>query len=182
MSDTTNEETTTTEDVRPSDEATAQEVSTASIDAARLEQAEREARANLEGWQRERADFQNYKRRMEQQLREAKELGAHDAIRRMLPIIDDFSRAVDNIPTDLVGNPWVNGTAMILKKFDKLLEELSVQIVDPIGQPFDPRLHEAVGMDEASEAYPSGTVTATLQRGYVSGERVLRQALVRVAS
>jgi len=181
MSETMNDGT-TAEDVHRSDEATPQDGSATSVDAARLEQAEREARANLEGWQRERADFQNYKRRMEQQLREAKELGAHDAIRCLLPIIDDFSRAVDNIPDDLQGNPWVSGTSMILKKLDKLLEELAVQIVDPVGQPFDPRLHEAVGMDEASEDYPSGTVTATLQRGYISGERVLRQALVRVAS
>lgn len=181
MNETMNDGT-TAEEVRSGDEAVAQEASAANAEAARLEQAEREARANLEGWQRERADFQNYKRRMEQQLREAKELGAHDAIRRLLPIIDDFSRAVDNIPADLNDNPWVSGTAMILKKLDKLLEELSVQIVDPIGQPFDPRLHEAVGMDEASDDYPSGTVTATLQRGYISGERVLRQALVRVAN
>jgi len=181
MSETMNEET-TTETARPHDEASEASAPSSSADAARLEQVEREARSNLEGWQRERADFQNYKRRMEQQLREAKELGAHDAIRRLLPIIDDFSRAVDNIPPDLASHPWVSGTAMILKKFDKLLEELAVQTIDPVGQPFDPHLHEAVGMDEASEAYPSGTVTATLQRGYLSAERVLRQALVRVAS
>lgn len=147
-----------------------------------LAQARAQAQANLEGWQRARAEFANYKKRVEKEMREAEERGTLDAITRTLPIVDDFARALENIPADLAEHPWVSGTALILKKFDKMMEEYSVTIIDPVGKPFDPHQHQAIGMDEASEEYPSGTVTVTLQKGYISGDRVLRPALVRVSS
>lgn len=139
-----------------------------------------EARINLEGWQRARAEFANYKKRMEAELKTAAERGAHDALLKMLPIMDDFQRALDNIPEDLKTNPWVSGTALIMKHFDKVLEAYHVTEIDPVGQPFDPHLHEAIGMDDSGE-HPSGIVTATMQKGYISGDRVLRPALVKVA-
>ncbi|XWX02654.1 nucleotide exchange factor GrpE [Aggregatilineales bacterium SYSU G02658] len=139
-----------------------------------------EARVNLEGWQRARAEFANYKKRIESEIKSASERGAHDALIKMLPIMDDFQRALDNIPEDLKSHPWVSGTALIMKHFDKVLEAYHVTEVDPVGQPFDPHLHEAIGMDDSGE-HPSGTVTATMQKGYVSGDRVLRPALVKVA-
>ena len=141
----------------------------------------REAQANLEGWQRSRAEFLNYKKRTDREIKESHERASLDALSKMLPIIDDFERAVQNIPEDLKSNSWVSGTALIQRKFDKLLEEFSVQRIDPTGQPFDPRFHEAIGTDESTADIPSGHVTVTLQKGYLSGERVLRPALVRVA-
>jgi molecular chaperone GrpE len=140
-----------------------------------------EARINLEGWQRARAEFANYKKRIEKEIKDASDNGAVGAVKQMLPIMDDFARALDNIPDDLKNNPWVTGTALILKKFDKVLEAHNIQEIDPVGQPFDPHQHEAVGTDDSDE-YASGTVTATLQKGYISGERVVRPALVRVAN
>jgi molecular chaperone GrpE len=130
---------------------------------------------------RERADFANYKRRMERDLKDAKDKAGLDTISKVLPVVDDFERALQNIPADLRDNPWVSGTALIQKKFDKLLDEYGVQIIDPVGQPFDPHQHEAIGTDTSTDDIPSGHVTATLQKGYISGERVLRPALVRVA-
>jgi molecular chaperone GrpE len=141
----------------------------------------REAQANLEGWQRSRAEFLNYKKRTDREIKESHERASLDALSKVLPVIDDFERAVQNIPEDLKANPWVSGTALIQRKFDKLLEEFSVKRIDPTGQPFDPRFHEAIGTDESTDDVPSGHVTVTLQKGYVSGERVLRPALVRVA-
>lgn len=141
----------------------------------------REAQANLEGWQRSRAEFLNYKKRTDREIKESRDKAALDALAKVLPIIDDFERAVQNIPEDLKANPWVSGTALIQRKFDKLLEEFSVQRIDPTGEPFDPRFHEAIGTDASTEDIPGGHVTVTLQKGYVSGERVLRPALVRVA-
>jgi molecular chaperone GrpE len=146
-----------------------------------LDKLQQEALTNLNGWQRERADFTNYKRRVDKELKESRERGALDAITKMLPIIDDFERALQNIPADLQENAWVSGTALILKKFDKVLDEFSVEIIDPVGQPFDPHRHEAIGTDESTAEIASGHVTATLQKGYASGERVLRPALVRIA-
>jgi molecular chaperone GrpE len=146
-----------------------------------ISELKQEVESNLQGWQRSRAEFTNYKRRTQKELKEARERGALDALSQILPVIDDFERALDNIPDDLEDNPWVSGTSLILKKFDKVLENYNVEEVDPVGEEFDPNYHEAV-MREDSDDYESGVVTATLQKGYKSGERVLRPALVRVAS
>lgn len=135
------------------------------------------------GWQRERADFANYKRRKEQEVTEGKARGVQDAVVKFIPIIDDFERAMSNLPPELSGNPWVSGIGLLLNKFDKVLAELHVEKIDPTGQPFDPSRHEAIGVDPEAEGkgIASGHVSETLQKGYVSGERVLRSALVRVA-
>lgn len=131
--------------------------------------------------QRTRAEFANYKKRVERELSEGKQRGALDAITKMLPVIDDFERAMQNVPAELRENAWVSGVGLMLRKFEKLLNEFEVEVIDPVGQVFDPSSHEAIGMDE-SDSVESGHVTVTLQKGYASGERVLRPALVRVAN
>src|SRR5829696_4637222 len=78
----------------------------------------REAQSNLEGWQRSRAEFLNYKKRTDREIKESHERASLDALAKMLPVIDDFERAVQNIPEDLKTNPWVSGTALIQRKFD----------------------------------------------------------------
>lgn len=146
-----------------------------------IDNLKRQAQENLEGWQRSRAEFTNLKRRTEREFSEIRERAALDTVTKLLPIIDDFERAVDNVPEDIQEHSWVSGTTMILKKFEKLLEEFRVEAINPVGESFDPHFHEAVGMDDTDE-YESGIVTTTLQKGYKSGERVLRPALVRVAN
>ena len=148
---------------------------------AQLEKAQQEAQSNLDGWQRSRAEFANYKRRTSQEMSEARERGATDALAKVLPVMDDFERALSNLPEDLKDHPWVSGTSLILKNMQKVMDEYNISIIDPVGEEFDPNLHEAIGTDDSSD-YDSGIVTVTLQKGYRSGERVLRPALVRVAS
>lgn len=140
-----------------------------------------ESQTNLDGWQRSRAEFNNYRRRTQQQLSESKQKGAIDALAKVLPILDDFERAFANIPSDIEDNPWVSGTSLILKNLQKVMDEFDIEILDPVGEEFDPNFHEAIGMDDESD-YESGIVTTTLQKGYKSGDYVLRPALVRVAS
>ncbi len=137
----------------------------------------------LTGWQRERADFANYKRRAEKEQYDAKTRGAQDAALKFIPLIDDFERAMANIPAELKDNPWFGGITLMLNKFDKALVELHIDKIDPIGQPFNAHQHEAIGIDPEAESrgIASGHVSETLQKGYISGERVLRSALVRVA-
>jgi molecular chaperone GrpE len=148
---------------------------------AHIAELEKQAQINLEGWQRARAEFANYKRRIDRDAKVMRERAATDVLTDVLPIIDDFELALQNVPEDLQGNPWVGGTASILKSFEKLLQKYNVETIDPVGQRFDPRLHEAIGMDSSSE-YASEHVTATLRKGYISGDYLLRPALVRVAS
>jgi molecular chaperone GrpE len=134
-----------------------------------------------DGWMRERADFANYKKRVETQMKDMRENATIEALISLLPIIDDLERAMASIPGDMKENPWIGGMNVIHRKFLRLLEDKGVTTIDPVGQPFDPKQHEAV-VREDSSAVESGHVTETLQKGYVRGERVLRQALVKVAN
>ncbi|MEL6524703.1 MAG: nucleotide exchange factor GrpE [Chloroflexota bacterium] len=140
-----------------------------------------ESQSNLEGWQRSRAEFNNYRKRTQQQLADSKQKGALDALAKVLPVLDDFERAFDNIPADLADNPWVSGTSLILKNLQKVMDDYNIETLDPVGEEFNPNYHEAIGMDDSTD-YESGIVTTTLQKGYKSGDTVLRPALVRVAS
>lgn len=148
--------------------------------AATVVQLKSEVDTNLDGWQRSRAEFNNYRRRTQQQLSDSKQQGAVDALSKILPVLDDFERAFDNIPADLADHPWVSGTSLILKNIQKVLDEFNIEVLDPVGEEFDPTMHEAIGMDDDSD-FDSGTVTVTLQKGYKSGDKILRPALVRVA-
>jgi molecular chaperone GrpE len=142
---------------------------------------EKKAKEYMDGWARERADFANYKKRVENQLRDSAKNAAVEALVSLLPIIDDFERAMTNVPAELAGNPWLSGISMIQRKFQKLLDDQGVTILDPVGEVFDPTRHEAVGMEDSSEV-ESGHVTVTLQKGYAHGDRILRPALVKVAN
>jgi molecular chaperone GrpE len=138
------------------------------------------AKEYLDGWQRARADFTNYKKRVDSQMLDSYQNASSDVLKSLLPIIDDFDRAIASVPADLADNPWVTGTSMIQRKLSKMLDDFGVKPIDPRGEVFDPNRAEAVGVDEDSDA-PSGTVTETLQKGYRVGERILRPAMVRVA-
>jgi molecular chaperone GrpE len=139
-----------------------------------------QAQEYLEGWQRNRAEFANYKKRIEREMKDSYGNAAGSVIKDILPAIDDFERAMNNVPEALKDDKWVGGVGMVLRKFNKILEDYNVTTVDPVGEPFDPNRHEAIGMDD-SEDVAAGHVTATMQKGYVLGDRVLRPALVRVA-
>ena len=140
-----------------------------------------EAERNLEGWQRERAEFQNYKRRVERDQKDIQRRSELDTIVKILPIVDDFERALANIPSDLLDNSWVHGTALILNKFKRLFEDYDITMINPANEPFDPYLHQAIMREDSSEV-ESGHIIETLQKGYKSGDTILRPALVKVAN
>ena len=142
--------------------------------------AQKEAQSNKEGWQRSQAEFANYKKRVARERSELFQRASLDTLQSLLPVIDDFDRAFENVPEDISGNPWIGGVAMIQRKFETLLEKFEIEAIDPTGEPFDPNFHEAIGADDSDEV-ESGHVTATLQKGYRAGKIVLRLALVRVA-
>lgn len=151
----------------------------AALEAA-LAQSEKQARDFSDGWQRERADFANYKKRIERDMSDIRQTSTQTALLALLPVIDDFERAVGSVPDDLKDHPWLEGVTAIQRKLERILSDQGMVAIDPVGQPFDPNLHEAVSVDATSDA-ESGHVTATLQKGYRSGDRILRPALVRVA-
>jgi molecular chaperone GrpE len=140
----------------------------------------RESKANLEGWQRTLAEFQNYKKRTERETRDTYQNATLDVLKNLLPIIDDFERAMANLPEAIEGQTWLSGISLIHRKFMKLLEDYNITMVDPVGEAFDPNRHQAIGTVESSDV-ESGHVAETLQKGFVSGDRVLRPAVVKVA-
>ncbi len=147
--------------------------------AAQLTQAEERAAEYLDSLQRERAAFQNYKRRIEREREDQAYAASGRVLVRLLPILDDFYRAMDAVPAGDHA-PWFSGVELILRKLERFLQDEGVKEIAALGQPFDPNFHEAIGVDSSTDA-PSGTVTAVLQRGYLNGDRVLRPAMVRVA-
>jgi molecular chaperone GrpE len=152
---------------------------------AHLEQRISDAKAKMQEYLdalvRERAEFANFRRRKEQELQESYQSATATALKQWLPVVDDFERALSTVPEELKGNPWVNGVMMVQRKLGKTLEDTGITPFDPLGEMFDPTRHEAVGTDSDGDA-PSGQVTATLQKGYMMGDRVLRTAYVRVKS
>ncbi len=151
---------------------------------AELEAERKRADASKFGWQRERADFSNYRKRSERDLLTMRFNAKVDTLRTLLPVLDDFERATGNLPADPDASEellaWLDGVQAIQRKLLKTLSDAGVQTLDPVGETFDPTRHEALGQDSDSDM-ESGLVSATLQKGYICGDRVLRPALVRVA-
>jgi len=146
----------------------------------KLEAAEQEAAESRAGWQRTAADFANYRRRTEQDREQTLGLANEALLSKLLTIVDDFDRAIANMPGELKGVSWVEGIAAIDRKLRLLLDSEGLTPIEAVGEAFDPHKHEAVVQEETSRV-PEGTVTAELQRGYRIRDRVLRPAMVAVA-
>lgn len=132
-----------------------------------------------EGWQRERADFQNYKRRVERdQIMLTQDISGR-IIKRFLEVMDDLERAQKNLPAG--GDPaWAEGIELVNRKLNNLLESENVQRIEAENQQFDPNFHEALSQEESAD-HESGQIIEVIQQGYMLGDRVLRPARVRVA-
>lgn len=136
----------------------------------------------LTALQRERAEFQNFRRRTtEERLRELG-LAGEDLIRKVLVLADDFDRAIEARPPEIADHPWLEGISAIDRKLRQLLESEGVTTIDAsAGRPFDPREHEAIAnVPDANRA--EGEIVEEVRRGYRLRERVIRPALVAVAT
>jgi molecular chaperone GrpE len=141
-----------------------------------LAQEKERAESYLASWQRAAADYQNYKRRVEQERSEVAQMAGVAIMINLLPLIDDLERALENVDARLAGLTWLDGIRLIHRKFQALLEMNGVTEIPADGQPFDPNVHEAVMYGEGEE----GKVTNVVQKGYMLGGRVLRPAMVVV--
>ena len=147
---------------------------------AQLQTTEQEAAENKAGWQRTAADFSNYRRRTELDRELNLGLANEALLSKLLTIVDDFDRAVTQMPEELREHSWTEGIAAIDRKLRQLLDSEGLTPIDAQGQQFDPHQHEAVVQEETNR-FPEGTVTAEFQRGYRLRDRVLRPAMVAVA-
>jgi len=147
-----------------------------------LDQSLAKADDYLTGWQRERAEFFNYKKRMEREQAQGGQNAFGNAIRRYLDIADDLARALKdkNRPTDGNGAIWAEGIDLIHRKMVAAFEADGVKTIDTDGKFFDPNMHEAISHEDSSD-HESGQIIEVVQPGYTLGERVIRPARVRVA-
>ena len=132
-----------------------------------------------EALQRERADAINIRNRHEQQIASLRQTIQARVIEDLLPVIDNFERALTHTPKDLENNDYVKGVKGIVKQFEETLKNIGVQKIKTAGAKFDPNLHEAVSVEgEGSEEI----ISEELQAGYVLGNEVIRHAIVKVVS
>lgn len=123
------------------------------------------------------AEFDNYRKRTDKEKLESVSLGVSSALEAILPVFDSLALAAQ---TECSDETYKKGVEMTLQSFRTGLEKLDVREIDALGQPFDPKYHNAV-MSESVEGAESGTVTRVLQRGFMQGDRVIRYAMVAVA-
>ena len=145
-----------------------------------IEEACAKADEYLDGWQRARAEFANYKKRVEREQAQVYKTAAGSIIKRYLAIMDDLERALKNCPKEGEGADWASGIELVYRKLVSILESEGVTPMKTEGQLFDPNFHEARSSEEDSD-YESGQIIETLTQGYMLGDKVLRPAIVRVA-
>jgi len=131
-----------------------------------------------EALQRERADAENLRRRTQEEKSRLGEFYKAMVIQELLPALDNLERAFKHTPKELKDHDYVKGLHGVVKQFEQCFAQLGVKRIKTVGEVFDPRLHEAVHMEEGD-----GTVEVVceeLQPGYLLGEEVIRHAMVKV--
>ncbi|MGH7722527.1 MAG: nucleotide exchange factor GrpE [Candidatus Dormibacteria bacterium] len=126
------------------------------------------------------ADFENFRRRKNQEISDRSRYASEDAARALLPVLDNLRRAVAHAAEAGTEEFFVSGLQLVVREFEAALEKLGVEPIAAEGAPFDPALHEAIAGEE-SEGVEVDTVVDEVQRGYRLHDRVLRPSLVRVA-
>lgn len=130
--------------------------------------------------QRTRADFENYRKRVELEKSAAREAGQESAIRKLLPVVDNIERAIAYMPEELKDNAWAQGVTGLTKNLDKSLESLNVTRIEATpGTIFNPELHEAIQFDEDAKGEQE-VIAEELQAGYLLNGRPIRHSMVKV--
>jgi molecular chaperone GrpE len=145
-----------------------------------LEQAQQQIKTSFEGWQRERADCANYKRRIERDQQMLSQNITGEVVKKYITVVDDLERALKARPTEGPAAAWAEGLELILRKLQNILETEGVKRIPAETEEFDPNRHEAISHEESPD-HESGQIIEVVQQGYTLGDRVLRPAMVRVA-
>ncbi len=125
---------------------------------------------------RQLAEFENFRTRSEKEKSQRYDMGASFIIEKMLPVLDNFERGLVDAPDDA----FAEGMKMIHKQMVTALEEAGVKPIEALGCEFNPEFHNAVMQSEATDEYPSGTVSQELQKGYTYHDTVVRHSMVAV--
>ncbi|MBN1312577.1 MAG: nucleotide exchange factor GrpE [Anaerolineae bacterium] len=148
---------------------------------AQLAEVQAQAAEYLDGWQRARADLENYRKRITRERKEWEAMIKGEIILNLLPALDDFDLALENLPEDVAEHDWVGGIVLVHRKLHGQLEAMDLSEIEAMGQTFDPELHEAV-THEKSDSHQPNEIIGVMRKGYRLGDKVIRAAMVRVAS
>jgi molecular chaperone GrpE len=147
---------------------------------AEIEEAHALAEANKEKYTRLLADFDNMRARNEKENAKMFDYGASDTLEKLLPVIDNFERALEHVSEEDKG-PFEEGIEMIYKQMMETLEKIGVKPMDAVGKEFDPNLHNAV-IHVEEEGAGENVVLEEMQKGYMYKDTVLRHSMVKVAN
>lgn len=131
-----------------------------------------------EALQRERADAANIRRRHDDQIGNLRTILKAGVVTELLPVIDNFERALKHVPEDLKNNDYIKGVQGVVKQFETTLQSMGVERIQTVGSAFDPHLHEAVSLEDGEG--DTEVVSEELVAGYRIGDEVIRHAMVRV--
>jgi molecular chaperone GrpE len=145
-----------------------------------LEEEKQRANDLRDRWQRAAADLVNLRKRTEQEKGDLEKFAAMLLVQELLPVLDNFERALNTIPKNLRMLTWIYGVALIERDLQATLERRGLAPVETMGKPFDARFHEAISERETTDAEP-GTIVQDFQKGYTMHGHVIRPALVEVA-
>lgn len=126
-----------------------------------------------------KAEFENYRKRVDREKPEWIKLGAASVMAKLLPLYDLLRHAHQEVLTGHADSPLAKGMDAVFKEYEKLFKEEGVVLVDPLGKAFDPHYHEAFGFVN-KPGYEEGVVADVLQAGFLHGDKVLRTAKVRL--
>lgn len=140
-----------------------------------------EAQKNWDLYLRERAELENFRKRMQREKEDLVRFANENLLRELLPVVDNLARAVEHAQKDTDNlESLLEGVNMTLSQCHKMLDKFGVSPVAAVGEPFNPAFHEAMGQLESAE-YPPNTVLQEMQKGYTLNDRLLRPALVLVS-
>jgi len=155
----------------------AEDIPTKSVQQALAEEKEK-AERYLANWQRSQADLENYAKRAEQEKSETVEFANRILILDLLPILDDFERALAALPVELDEQDWTKGIKLIYNKLKTILEAEGLAEIKAKGEYFDPYFHEAAGQLEGEE----GIIIEEIRKGYKFRDKLLRPSMVIVGT
>ena len=125
------------------------------------------------------AEYENFRKRSEKEKAQMFELGAKSIIEALLPVVDNFERALDHVQEEEKDSPFVKGVEGIYKQIQKMFADCNIQAIEALGKKFDPALHNAVMTEEEGDA-EEDTITQDLQKGYTYRGNVVRHSMVKV--
>ncbi len=145
-----------------------------------LEQLKKQNEEYLLGWKRAMADYQNLKKETEKERISSLKYGAQVVILSLLPAFDHFNDAAAHIPKEDENKAWVQGIFLIKKELDEALKQFGLEVMECVGEKFDPGRHEAVGEEESKEVEP-GIIIKQIQNGYTQNGEIMRPAKVIIS-